>query len=483
MESPILTPEVMAALPEEVAAFIRWLVDENTRLRSQVAQLQADVAKLQNENAELRARLNQNSSNSSKPPSSDPPSKKPAPKKAPSGKRSGGQPGHPKHARPTRKPTKVVDQIPDTCHHCGTLLMGYDPNPTCRQVVELPVIQPEVTEYRLHRLTCLCCGTATSAVTPPAAQLEYGPRLQAAIALFSGEFRLSKRMTEALCEGVLGIEISTGQICDLERQTSEILQPVVKQAQDYVQERPANVDETGWRQEKKKAWLWVAATRFVVVFAIHLARSRAAFRNLMGEHPTEVVTSDRYSAYSHLPPERRQLCWSHLRRDFQAMIDRNDAGKPIGEDLLRLADKMLGQWKRVRDGTLSRAEFSDQFLPGLRTEVEATLERGSACGCAKTLTVCMELLRWRQSLWTFARVPDVEPTNNAAERTVRHAVCWRKTSYGTASEAGSRFVERILTVVASCRLQARKPLDFLTQCIQAARNGSPRPSLIPTAGP
>jgi transposase len=475
MEQPTLTPEVIAALPPEVAAFVRWLVDENTRIRGENTQLKTELA-------ELRARLNQNSSNSSKPPSSDPPSKKPAPKKEPSGKRPGGQPGHPKHARPTRKPTKVVDQIPDTCDHCGTLLMGYDPNPTCRQVVELPVIQPEVTEYRLHRLTCLCCGTATTAATPLEAQQEYGPRLQAALALFSGEYRLSKRMNEALCEGVLGIEISTGQICALERQTSEILEPVVKQAQDYVQERPANVDETGWRQEKKKAWLWVAATRLVAVFAIHLARSRVSFRSLMGEKPTEVVTSDRYSAYSHLAPERRQLCWAHLRRDFQAMIDRHNDGKSIGEDLLRLADKMLRQWKRVRDGTLSRAEFSDQFLPGLRTEVEATLERGSACGCAKTLSVCMELLRWRQSLWTFARVPDVEPTNNAAERIVRHAVCWRKTSHGTASEAGSRFVERILTVVASCRLQARKPLDFLTQCIQAAHYGSPRPSLIPTAG-
>lgn len=472
MEAPTLSSEALAALPAEVAAFVHWLLRENARLQARVAELEAQVAALQ-------ARLDQNSSNSSKPPSSDPPGAKPAPPKKPSGKRPGGQPGHQRHARPPREPARVVEVIPEACACCGTLLLGHDPRPACRQVVELPAIQADVTEYRMHRLTCLHCGAVTRAAAPAEARAEYGPRLQAALALFSGEYRLSKRKVEALCAGLLGVDISAGQICALEQQTAAVLRPVVEEAQAYVQRRPVNVDETGWREGKKRVWLWLAATRWVAVFAIIGARSRAAFGQLLGTAEVPVVTSDRYSAYSHLPPGRRQLCWAHLRRDFQAMIDRGNAGRAIGEGLLDLSDALLGAWRRVREGALGRAAFRSEVLPALREQFEAALGRGAACGCAKTAGVCLELLRWRESLWTFAAVPDVEPTNNAAERAVRHAVCWRKTSYGTAGAAGSRFVERILTVVASCQLQGRRALAFLTDCIRAARTASPQPSLLP----
>jgi transposase len=472
MDAPTLTAEMLAALPAEVVAFVNWLLKENARLQSRVADLESEVA-------ELRNRLNKNSSNSSKPPSTDLPSQKPAPKKPPSGKRQGGQPGHQRNVRPPLLPTRTVDVKPPACSHCGTMLLGDDPKPQRKQVVDLPVIQPDVTDYLIHQLTCVACGRQTRAQTPSEAQHEHGARLQAFLSALSGLYRLSKRSVEGVCEDWLGVPISTGQICDLERQTSEILQPLVEQANDYVRERPANVDETSWKQGKNRAWVWVAATKLVAVFAIHLSRSRESFHQLMGRDPRHPVTSDRYGVYSHLLAELRQLCWAHLRRDFQAMIDRANAGQPIGEELLRLADQMLGQWKRVRDGTLSRAEFRDQILPTLRTAIEAALERGLVCGCAKTMGVCMELLRWRVSLWTFAHHEDVEPTNNAAERAVRHAVCWRKTSYGTMSETGSRFVERILTVVASCKLQGRNVLDFLTQTIQAARNASPLPTLLP----
>jgi transposase len=474
MDAPTLTAEMLAASPPEMVTFVNWLLKENAQLQSRVAQLEAEVA-------ELRSRLNKNSSNSSKPPSSDLPSQKPAPKKPPSGKRPGGQPGHQRNVRPPLPPTRTVDVKPPACGHCGTTLHGDDPHPQRKQVIDLPPIQPDVTDYLIHQLTCPDCGHPTRARTPNEAQHEYGPGAQAFVSTLSGSYRLSKRSIQGLLEDSFGIPISTGQICDLERQTSEILQPVVEQANDYVRERPVNVDETSWKQGKNRAWLWVAATKLVAVYAIHLSRSRAAFHSLMGVDPRQPVTSDRYSAYSHLLAELRQLCWAHLRRDFQAMIDRGDAGQAIGEDLLRLADQMLGQWKRVRDGTMTREEFRTQILPAWRTAIEAALARGSVCGCAKTAGVCMELLRWKVSLWTFAHHEDVEPTNNAAERAVRHAVCWRKTSYGTMSETGSRFVERILTVVASCRLQGRGMLDFLTQTIQAARNKTPLPSLLPAS--
>ena len=465
MDVPTLTPDDLAALPPSVVAFIRWLQDRVTQLEAQ--------------NADLHARLNQDSSNSSRPPSTDPPSYKPAPPKPPSGQPPGGQTGHPRHSRLLRTPTRIVHHTPHTCDGCGQLLMGYDPNPTRRQVVDLPVIQPDVTDHYIHRITCLLCGVVTAAPVPPEAVPTYGPRLQASLALFGGEYRMSKRSVAAFCRDYLGLPISTGQICALEHQTSEALGPAVDAVRSYVQTRPTNVDETAWRQGNRTAWLWVAATRLVAVFAIYLSRSRASFQDLMGRTPAPVVTTDRYSVYSHLPAGQRQLCWAHLRRDFQAMIDRGGLGKAVGEELLKQTDAILKEWKRVRDGPLSREEFREQLLPGLRGAFETALESGVACGCAKTSSVCMELRHWRESLWTFASHAEVEPTNNAAERAVRHAVCWRKTSYGTASVAGSRFVARILTVVASCRLQGRKALEFVTESLRATRLGTPPPSLVP----
>lgn len=182
---------------------------------------------------------------------------------------------------------------------------------------------------------------------------------------------------------------------------------------------------------------------------------------------------------THLPAGRRQVCWAHLRRDFQAMIDRANAGSKVGEDLLLHADILLGQWKRVRDGTLTRAGFRSRYAPWVRAEVRSLLDRGAASGCARTAGTCREILAVETSLWTFAAAPGVEPTNNAAERALRHAVCWRKTSYGTDSEAGSRFAERVLTVVATCRQQGRDVLGFLMDTIQAARTGTASPSLVP----
>ena len=127
----------------------------------------------------------------------------------------------------------------------------------------------------------------------------------------------------------------------------------------------------------------------------------------------------------------------------------------------------------------TRAGFRRAYLGWIRTSVRSLLGSGAGCRCARTAGVCRELLAVEPALYTFAAVEGVEPTNNAAERALRHAVCWRKTSYGTDSAGGSRFVERVLTVVATCRQQGRDVLAFLTDAIQAARTGTAPPSLIP----
>lgn len=451
MTPPPLPPDLFDALPPAVQAYIRYL---EGRL------------------ADLEAKLTQNSSNSSRPPSSDGPQVKPAPPKTPSGRRRGGQPGHPKHERVILPPDEVVDHKPIRCRGCAARLTGDDPHPIIDQVLDLPERLRHVTHHRRHTLACPCCHAHTTAAPVPHATSGFGPKLTATVAYLSGVGRLSKRTIPTLLADLCGLPVSLGAVSKLEGTVSRALAPIHAAAHDHAKGLDANVDETGWKEGKAKAWLWVAVTALVTVFLIRPNRNRAAFDALAGPTPG-VLTTDRFGVYTHLTGDRRQVCWAHLRRDFQAMIDRRNAGSGIGHDLLFHADILFAHWQRVRDGTLTRAGFGRRYASWLRDEVRTLLARGSASACAKTAGVCREILAVEESLWTFARRAGVEPTNNAAERAVRHAVCWRKTSYGTDSERGSRFVERMLTVVASCRQQGRSVLDFLVKAVTGQN-----PSLI-----
>ena len=471
MTPPPLPDELLATLPPAVLAYIRALEAVIATLAAQVPALAARVA-------ELEARLGQNSANSSRPPSSDGPHVKPAPPKTPSGKAKGGRPGHPRHDRPLLPPDAVVELRPAACPDCRHQLAGDDPDALVHQVVELPTGRPHVTEYRRHRLACPRCGRVACAELPPGVSSGYGPRVEATAALLTGAYRVGKRGVARLMGDLFGVPISPAGVCDLQHRTAAAIEPVAAEAHAHVVGTPANVDETGWRQARKRVWLWVAVTATLTVFLVRPSRGRKVLGVLI-PGDLGVPTTDRYGAYAHLDPGRRQGCWAHLRRDFQAMIDRADAGSAVGRELLVHADVLLAEWRRVREGAIPRAAFTSDTLAWLRPEVAALLAAGAASAAARTAGVCRSLRGIEAGLYSFATVEGVEPTNNAAERALRHAVCWRKTSGGTDGASGSRFVERVLTVVASCRQQNRTALAFLTDAVQAARTGAAPPSLLP----
>lgn len=448
-------------------------------VRAYIEQLHAILDRHETRIADLETRLNRNSKNSSKPPSSDGPNRKPAPPREPSGRKRGGQPGHVKHEQTILPPDESHDDKPTNCQHCDTALVGDDPHPAIDQVVELPVKLRHVIHYRRHTLLCPHCQTQTTAAPRPEAASGFGPQVQAFVSYLSGVGRMGKRGIRTLFADLFAIPLSLGTVSKLERKTSDALQPIHEDIHRDSLGRDANVDETGWKERLKKAWLWatVVAKR-CTVFLIRPKRNRVAFDDLVGPNPG-LLTSDRYGVYTHLRETKHQLCWAHLRRDFQSMVDRDEGGKTIGEDLLLHAKILFQHWQKVRDGTRTRAWFLRTQVHWLRDEVKAIFDRGQQSRCPTTARLCRELLPVEKRLWTFASHDGIEPTNNAAERAVRHAVCWRKTSFGTDSERGSRFVERMLTVVATCRQQGRDILDFLTQALAAHHNRGQRPSLIP----
>jgi transposase len=450
------------------------------------AAILAVIASLETRIAGLEARLNQNSTNSSKPPSSDPPTVKlkrrpPAP---PPGRKRGGQPGHKRHIRALVPPEQLRETFevkPTHCGGCGASLQGEDPVPVRHQVAESPPVRPDVDEYRLHRLTCSHCGTATRAGLPagvPTGPL--GPRLRAILAMLAGSYRLGKRPIQQLASDLFGLDVSLGMISKLERRAAETLEPVVAELAAAVVAAPsAHIDETPWPEATERMWLWVGQTDEATVFRIADNRGADVARSILGTDPKKVVISDRLASYDWI--ELRQYCWSHLRRDFQAMIDRHDEGSAIGSELLGASNRLFHWWHKVREGAMAWSTFLGYARP-IRWAVRQALGCGGACPSAKTAATCRELLAGEAHLWTFLRVRGIEPTNNAAERALRHAVLWRKTSGGTASAWGSRFVERVLSVAATCRQWGRNVLDYLTDCFQAQQSGQRIPSLLPQPG-
>jgi transposase len=431
--------------------------------------------------AELEERVNKNSTNSSKPPSSDPPSVKRRPPTPASGKKRGGQPGHRHHTRalvPPEQLRQVIECKPPECPRCGDELHGDDPEPIRHQVAEVPPVRPVVDEYRLHRLKCPRCRTSTCAVLPPGVPTgAFGPRLRAILSVLAGGYRLGKRPIRQLVFDLLGLTISTGMIARLERQGAAELAAPVEELRRYVRDAgSAHIDETSWWQGQDKAWLWGAVTDLVTVFTIATSRGAEVAKGMLGTAASKVVICDRFKGYMWI--KRRQFCWAHLRRDFQAMIDRGGEAGEVGQQLMVHSDALFEWWHRVRDGTLSRSSFRT-YVATMRPFLKGDLQRGAACACSKTAGTCRELLSGETHLWTFVRVEGIEPTNNHAERALRHGVIYRKLSGGTDSESGSRFVERILSVVATCRQQDINVLDYLTQCYQAHLDGRPVPSLLP----
>src|SRR3954467_12099875 len=431
--------------------------------------------------ADLEERLGKNSTNSSKPPSTDPPSVKRRPPAPASGKKRGGQPGHRRKARslvPPEQLRQVFECKPPRSRWGKAALAGDAPEPIRHQVAEVPPVLPVVDEYRLHRLKCPRCRTSTCATLPPGVpQGAFGPRLRAILSVMAGAYRLGKRPIRQLAFDLLGLSISVGMICRLERQSADELEAPVEELRDHARRAAvAHIDETSWWQGRDKMWLWTAVTRLVTVFTIAPSRGADVAKGILGTETGKVVISDRLKSYSWI--KRRQFCWAHLNRDFQAMVDRGGESAEVGRLLLGHSERLFDWWHRVRDGTMARATLRSQVAM-IRFSFREDLRRGVKCGGPKTAGTCRELLAGESHLWTFVRVEGVEPTNNDAERALRHGVIYRKLSGGTDSESGSRFVERILSVVATCRQQEVNVLDYLTRCYQANLDGQAAPSLLP----
>lgn len=467
----------MSQIPEELAAEMSPAVQAFVAaLLKRIEDLEAEVHCLRDELQSLR----KTPQNSSLPPSSQHPHAKPPPaKKSRSKRKRGGQPGHRKAERaliPTDECTDVVSCKPDACRRCGADLAGDDPQPLRHQVWELPEIKPLITEYQRHRLPCPCCGESTCGALPPGVPSgQSGPRLIALVALLMAYFRQSRRRTAEFVSTVLKTPCCPSLTVKHQTIATEALRGGYDELAAALPEQPHLAgDETPTKQASAKAWLWTFVARDFTLFALRPTRAATVLDELLGEEFTGVMSCDRAKMYWQCG--RLQWCWAHLKRDIQALIDSPDHQlKRLGRDLMRPVKELFRHWTRCRDGTLTRRGLKRVMAP-VRRAIHSLLLRGHGTAAHG---MCRELSEHRDWLWTFLDVAGVEPTNNASERSLRHAVIWRKLSFGTQSAAGSRFVETLLSVIETCRQQNRNVFEHLTQSVQAHFHLQHGPSLLP----
>jgi len=469
---------------------IERLRQENERLREQLAEQAKRIADLERQLA-LRQ---QNSTTTSKPPSSDglAGGQRVRGRRVKSRRKAGGQPGHPGHHRelvPLARVDVIVDLVPDTCRRCARRLHARHEvgDPRRHQVTELPAIAAHITEYRCHRRQCPDCGTTTLAPLAAALAGQFGPQLTALIAYLTVVCRLPRLVVQRLLAGVLQIPISLGSTQNAwEEASAAVAVPYEELEHALAQQSVLNSDETGHRTNGAKRWLWTLVAPTFVFYTIASSRGADVLRRLIGATFAGVLGSDRLPVYLTYAAARRQLCWSHFRRNLLSAqeLATSAAAKRFCREALALQRQLFRLWRRfhgephVRGAPLTRAELIAKVLP-IEKRFFALAERHVNAADAEVSNLARALFEHHPHFFTFVHEEGVEPTNNVAERALRTAVQWRKIMFGNRSTEGELAVARLLTVTRTCQLQQLNVLAYLTAAIYCHRRRQAVASLLP----
>jgi transposase len=463
-------------------AYIKQLEEENAQLKQCVAKFEEEIVQLKKRIEELERRLGMNSRNSSNPPSCDPPGLSAELPRRLRRKKRGARYGHQPYLRELLPPEKVTERIelkPQVCPCGSTNLEETQKEPFRHQTIDIPPIEPQVTEHIQPIYRCKDCGQFIYQPLPEDVKRNYfGPGVLATGAVLTGMLNTSKRKTLVMMNEVFSVPMSLGGLSNCEAQLAQALEQPYNETLEHVRSQAvAYADETGWpRGNRQKGWLWTLCCATAAVFMAQAGRGQAAAKKLLGAF-AGILHCDRWSGYNCFSG-LRQLCWAHLKRDFQALSEVKGTMGRIGSELFALAQQILHLRKRVRDGTLSWKTFQRR-MELLMPRVETLLVQGADSG-EPLAGQCRRIFNMRQYLWTFVHDARAEPTNNLAERVVRQAVLWRKGSFGTKSERGAHYAERILTACATCRLQGRSVIEYLRNACHCHLDGVPAPSLIKT---
>lgn len=437
------------------------------------------ILELKKENDQLREQLNIHSKNSSLPPSQD--RKKKKIHKPKSERKQSAQPGHPawqRHSVPPEKVTDIIDCKPEAFCACGGEVRLED-KVQRHQVFEIPVAHYEVIEYRLYQGSCERCQRHHKGELPAGVSKKgFGVRTQAMVSLLITKYRLSKRLAHAWFKDVYQMPICVGSVSNIEHTVSQSLQPTHEETLGLVRsDTVLHVDETSHKENHKNGWAWIISTADYTYFRLTHSRGKKVAKELIGDYQGKIIVTDRYLGYNYLPAKNHQICWAHVKRDFQRIAERADDIGQVGRRLLRIYDQVFCFWKTEYPASRTLSKKRRKRLRYFKHKMLKALKAGMHCGHGKTAHTCENLLALSQSLWRFFEVEEVPPTNNHAERQLRPLVISKKLTFGTQSDRGSRFIERMFTVITSCKQQGRDVFAFIIEALQKQGRGETPPSL------
>lgn len=445
------------------------LEQELRAAKDEIAQLKALLKSALDRIAELEAQINRNSKNSSKPPSTDQKSNTSEHERKKRKSRSGKS----RSLFPQERVDKQIDCTQDVCPHChSSQLHQLEDPPFVWQQVELPQVQAIVTQFNCQKYCCKTCGRRSVARLPEGIPFSaFGPKLMALVATLTGRFHLAKREALLLIQDIYGIELSEGSIVNIEENVAVALEDIYERIHQYVIKGivPRHFDETSWRDSGKRRYVWLVTTASAAFYRIDPHRSEEAFFKVIGSHTKQPSVTDRYGAYNALDGPH-QYCLAHLIRDFHAFAEQSGESGKIGgkiESELRTACRIQGRW---RDSEITKQQRGVCLAHSKRRLRELLID-GLAFGNNKLTNLCDTLIDEFEHLWQFASVEGMDPTNNMAERDLRKLVLWRKKSYGTRSQKGQRFVERISSVVETIKKNGKNVLSYLEEALKAFYRG------------
>lgn len=421
----------------------------------------------------LEERLNKNSKNSSKPPSTDQKANT-----SDSRRQRKSRPGTSRSLLTADKVDHFHKCTLDNCPNCGSKQLVEQSQNLILQQVELPEVKAVVTQFTCPKYYCKKCGDESFAKLPKGVpNSAFGPRLMALIATLTGVFHLSKRDVIQLVLDLYGIDISEGSLINVEERVADALEEVYQRIHRHVMSslNARHFDETSWRDRGKNRWIWVASTSNATCFRIDANRSKEAFKRFAGTLSEAPIVTDRYSAYNGVT-QPHQYCLAHLIRNFRKYAEREGSDKAIGAMIEKELRRICKIQNRYRQGEISRQSRGSYFRHQKKRLLDHLIE-GLAEGSKELSSLCDRLYDEIEHLWVFSRHEGVDPTNNLAERDLRKLVLWRRKSYGTRSERGQRFVERISSIAGTVRKAGENILNFITDTVMAFYSGARGPSL------
>jgi transposase len=311
------------------------------------------------------------------------------------------------------------------------------------------------------------CGKNSTAPLPLGTpDSAFGPKLMGLLATLTGVLHVAKREATQLIKDLYDIDIGVGSVPNVEERVAAALDPVYDRIHKFVlrHEFCTHFDETGWRDRGKRHFVWLATCQQAAVYRIDRNRNTVAFQRLIGRETwTAPAVTDRYVVYNRF--KNHQFCLAHLIREFKGHGEREGPDKIIGLSIEKELRQSCRVHREYRDGKISLVQ-RNRHVGVRKRRVKYWLEDGLANGSNVLAKICETLLEDFEKLWTFTRFSDMEPTNNMAERDLRKLVIWRRKSYGTRSDRGKKFVERITTTAQTIRKQSGNVLRFVQQAVE-----------------